>query len=72
MLARAKGQELTHGTAYAGYLLLGVGVLAPWNAIITAADYWQATYSHADRLFSICYLPTTLVGPAWKSACRGS
>jgi hypothetical protein len=26
------------------YFLLGAGLLAPWNALITAADYFQAVY----------------------------
>ena len=30
--------------AYGCYFLLGAGVLAPWNALLMAADYWAAVY----------------------------
>ena len=26
-------------------VVMGVGVLLPWNAVITAVDYYSATYS---------------------------
>ena len=34
----------TWDAAYLCYLLLGAGTLIPWNALITAADYWEARY----------------------------
>ncbi|KAL4428588.1 hypothetical protein ABPG77_008900 [Micractinium sp. CCAP 211/92] len=48
---------------YLGYLLLGLGTLLPWNALITAADYWEARYpgKHTDRLLTVAYLPVNLV-----------
>jgi hypothetical protein len=53
-----------HGAraAYACYFLLGSGVLAPWNAFITAADYYAAVFPgrHVDRLFTAAYLPACL------------
>jgi hypothetical protein len=30
--------------AAACYFLLGSGILAPWNALITAADYYETIY----------------------------
>ncbi|KAI8465416.1 MAG: hypothetical protein J3K34DRAFT_473490 [Monoraphidium minutum] len=49
--------------AYACYFLLGAGVLAPWNALLMAADYWAAVFPgrHVDRTFTICYLPACLL-----------
>ncbi|KAK9797775.1 hypothetical protein WJX73_000594 [Symbiochloris irregularis] len=48
---------------YGVFYCLGVGLLAPWNAFITATDFYEAQYpgKHADRLFTICYLPTQLI-----------
>eukprot|EP00877_Chromochloris_zofingiensis_P005576 jgi/Chrzof1/15019/Cz09g24060.t1 len=47
---------------YYAYCLLGAGVLAPWNAFITAADYFEAVFPgrHMDRLFTVCYMPVCL------------
>ncbi|GBF98604.1 hypothetical protein Rsub_10793 [Raphidocelis subcapitata] len=49
--------------AYACYFLLGAGVLAPWNALLMAADYWAAVFPgrHVDRTFTVCYLPVCLL-----------
>eukprot|EP00775_Hariotina_reticulata_P011647 gene11647-11792_t len=49
--------------AYACYFALGSGILAPWNAFITAADYFEAVFPgrHMDRLFTIAYLPVCLL-----------
>ncbi|KAF6258945.1 nucleoside transporter-domain-containing protein [Scenedesmus sp. NREL 46B-D3] len=51
------------GLAYACYFLLGSGILAPWNAFITAADYFEAVFPgrHMDRLFTVAYLPVCLL-----------
>lgn len=48
--------------AYWSVFLMGAGVLAPWNAFITAVDYFGAVYpgGHMDRKFSIAYLPAML------------
>eukprot|EP00240_Pyramimonas_obovata_P009636 CAMPEP_0118940042 /NCGR_PEP_ID=MMETSP1169-20130426/30472_1 /TAXON_ID=36882 /ORGANISM="Pyramimonas obovata, Strain CCMP722" /LENGTH=100 /DNA_ID=CAMNT_0006884435 /DNA_START=531 /DNA_END=830 /DNA_ORIENTATION=- len=44
--------------AYWVFLLLGVGFLLPWNAFITAIDYFELLYpgNHADRVFSVSYM----------------
>lgn len=48
--------------AWAAYFFLGAGMLAPWNALISAADYYEAMWPgrHVDRLLTVCYLPTCL------------
>lgn len=48
---------------YTIYVLLGAGLLFPWNAFITAADYFEQEFPghHTDRLITVCYLPVTLV-----------
>jgi equilibrative nucleoside transporter 1/2/3 len=49
--------------AWACYFLLGCGFLAPWNAFITAVDYFAAVFPgrHIDRLFTVAYLPPCLI-----------
>lgn len=44
--------------AYVSFYLLGCGILFPWNAYITAADYFEYRFpgQHMDRLFTIFYL----------------
>ena len=44
------------------YIFLGAGTLFPWNAFITAADYYAERYPdwHLDRLITVSYLPTNL------------
>jgi len=42
---------------------MGAGLLAPWNALLTAADYYAAVFppgSHVERTLTLCYLPTCL------------
>lgn len=41
--------------AYACFLLLGMGALLPWNALITAADYWESRWP--VRKGAVHYLP---------------
>ncbi|EFJ45212.1 hypothetical protein VOLCADRAFT_94371 [Volvox carteri f. nagariensis] len=45
------------------YFLLGAGLLAAWNSLITATDYFGAVYPgwHTDRLFTVSYLPVCLL-----------
>jgi len=31
-------------TEHVLYFILGVGILMPWNAFITAADYYQSVF----------------------------
>lgn len=56
-------QDHDESLAYACYFLLGSGVLAPWNAFITAADYYELVYPgrHVDRLLTVAYLPVCLL-----------
>jgi len=48
--------------AYIIYFTLGTGYLIPWNAFITAVDYFSYLYPNAsvDRIFSVVYMITTL------------
>ena len=49
---------------YWAYFSLGTGVLFPWNAFITAVDYFQDLYpkQHVDRVFGVTYMfPNLLV-----------
>ncbi|XP_010905297.1 equilibrative nucleotide transporter 1 [Elaeis guineensis] len=62
--------------AYLVYFTLGAGFLVPWNAFITAVDYFGYLYPAApvDRVFSVvymlsCFFPLLLiVGWAHKSS----
>uniref|UniRef100_A0A0E0LSA9 Equilibrative nucleotide transporter 1 n=1 Tax=Oryza punctata TaxID=4537 RepID=A0A0E0LSA9_ORYPU len=58
----------TLGLAYAIFFTLGTGFLLPWNAYITAVDYFSYLYPGApvDRVFSVsymlaCFLPLVLI-----------
>ncbi|XP_039119888.1 equilibrative nucleotide transporter 1-like [Dioscorea cayenensis subsp. rotundata] len=50
-------------TAYVIYFILGTGYLLPWNAFITAVDYFSFLYPSAsvDRVFPVAYMVTNLV-----------
>ena len=50
------------GEAYLIFFLLGVGFLLPWNAFITAIDYFSFLYpnAHVGALFSVAYMLTCL------------
>ncbi|KAH7663951.1 Equilibrative nucleoside transporter protein [Dioscorea alata] len=50
-------------TAYVIYFILGAGYLLPWNAFITAVDYFSYLYPSAsvDRVFPVAYLVTNFV-----------
>jgi MFS family permease len=41
--------EDTNNTVYICMLVIGVGVLLPWNAVITAVDFSQYTYSFVEN-----------------------
>ena len=45
------------------FFLLGCGILAPWNALITSVDYWGQVFpgQHVDRLLTICYVSDSLL-----------
>ncbi|KAL0905179.1 hypothetical protein M5K25_027366 [Dendrobium thyrsiflorum] len=49
--------------AYMVYFTLGMGFLLPWNAFITAVDYFSYLYpgTPVDRVFSVAYMFSCLV-----------
>lgn len=49
--------------AYIIYFTLGVGFLLPWNAFITAVDYFSYLYPDVavDRIFAVVYMVVGLV-----------
>ncbi|KAL9258131.1 Equilibrative nucleotide transporter 1-like protein [Drosera capensis] len=53
----------THHLAYIIYFTLGAGFLLPWNAFITAVDYFTYLYPslNVDRVFSVTYMLVALV-----------
>lgn len=55
--------EDSYHLAYIIYFILGTGYLIPWNAFITAVDYFSYLYPEAsvDRIFSVVYMITTLI-----------
>lgn len=54
----------TYHLAYIIYFALGFGYLLPWNAFITAVDYFSYLYPDAsvDRVFAVVYMLVGLVG----------
>jgi equilibrative nucleoside transporter 1/2/3 len=50
--------------AYITYFILGFGYLLPWNAFITAVDYFSYLYPQAsvDRIFAVVYMLVGLFG----------
>lgn len=52
----------TYKVAYVIHFLLGAGNLLPWNAFITAVDYFQNLYpdKHITRVFSVVYMSSSL------------
>eukprot|EP01018_Ginkgo_biloba_P010719 Gb_14388 [translate_table: standard] len=48
--------------AYMTYFLLGTGSLLPWNAFITAVDYFSYLYPNVqvDRVFAVAYMIPSL------------
>ncbi|XP_004228548.1 equilibrative nucleotide transporter 1 [Solanum lycopersicum] len=50
--------------AYIIYFTLGAGYLLPWNAFITAVDYFSYLYPDVmvDRIFAIVYMIVGLIG----------
>jgi len=59
-------QRREHALLVLAIVLLGAGILFPWNSWITAVDYFSAAHPDAsiDRLFSVCYMIPALVGLA--------
>ena len=58
VMAAAAGPKDGWNVAYSIYLLLGAGYLVPWNAYITAIDYFELLYPRGQigRVFSILYM----------------
>ncbi|KAK6931075.1 Equilibrative nucleoside transporter [Dillenia turbinata] len=50
--------------AYIIYFALGAGSLLPWNAFITAVDYFDYIYPDVsvDRIFAVVYMVVALIG----------
>ncbi|KAJ9537707.1 hypothetical protein OSB04_030440 [Centaurea solstitialis] len=48
----------TYNIAYIIHFLLGAGYLVPWNAFITAVDYFNCMYpaNHINKVFSVGYM----------------
>lgn len=53
----------TYKIAYTIHFLLGAGNLLPWNAFITAVDYFGYLYpaKHVEKAFSIAYMSSSLL-----------
>lgn len=60
---RNKIPEDSFHFAYIIYFTLGLGFLLPWNAFITAVDYFSYIYPEAsvDRIFAVVYMLVCLV-----------
>ncbi|XP_019450847.1 PREDICTED: equilibrative nucleotide transporter 1-like [Lupinus angustifolius] len=50
--------------AYIIYFMIGFGYLLPWNAFITAVDYFSYLYPDVsvDRIFAVVYMVVSLIG----------
>ncbi|KAK9071352.1 hypothetical protein SSX86_009920 [Deinandra increscens subsp. villosa] len=53
----------TYKIAYIIHFLLGAGNLLPWNALITAIDYFGNLYpdKHVEKVFSVAYMSSSLL-----------
>ncbi|GKD20440.1 equilibrative nucleotide transporter 8-like protein [Tanacetum coccineum] len=53
----------TYKIAYMIHFLLGAGNLLPWNALITAIDYFGYLYpdKHVEKVFSVAYMSSSLL-----------
>ncbi|XP_076889442.1 equilibrative nucleotide transporter 8-like [Bidens hawaiensis] len=66
----------TYHMTYIIHFLLGAGYLIPWNAFITAVDYFQFLYpnKHINKVFSVGYMSATLTVlvtlMCWSSSSR--
>lgn len=58
-----KVPEDSYHFAYIIYFTLGIGFLFPWNAFITAVDYFSYIYPDVsvDRIFAVVYMVVALV-----------
>ncbi|CAI9092893.1 OLC1v1028251C1 [Oldenlandia corymbosa var. corymbosa] len=50
--------------AYIVYFILGAGFILPWNAFVTAVDYFSYLYPDVpvDRVFAVVYMIISLIG----------
>eukprot|EP01006_Ploeotia_vitrea_P017716 TRINITY_DN48955_c0_g1_i1.p1 TRINITY_DN48955_c0_g1~~TRINITY_DN48955_c0_g1_i1.p1 ORF type:complete len:518 (+),score=293.41 TRINITY_DN48955_c0_g1_i1:115-1668(+) len=50
--------------AYSSFVLVGAGLLFPWNSVISAVDYWKIHFPDAPALFyfSISYQTLNMLG----------
>jgi equilibrative nucleoside transporter 1/2/3 len=57
-ISQQKIPKDTFHLAYILYFTLGLGFLLPWNAFITAVDYFSYIYPDVsvDRIFSVAYM----------------
>jgi len=53
----------TYKIAYIIHFLLGAGNLLPWNALITAVDYFAYLYptKHVEKVFSVAYMASSVL-----------
>lgn len=53
----------TYRIAYLIHFLLGAGNLLPWNALITAVDYFAYLYptKHIEKVFSVAYMTSSVL-----------
>ncbi|KAK7821474.1 equilibrative nucleotide transporter 8 [Quercus suber] len=53
----------TYKIAYIIHFLLGAGNLLPWNALITAVDYFAYLYStkHVEKVFAVSYMSSSVL-----------
>lgn len=53
----------TYKIAYIIHFLLGAGNLLPWNAFITAVDYFGYLYpaKHVEKVFSVAYMTSSVL-----------
>ncbi|XAR66888.1 hypothetical protein NMG60_11013259 [Bertholletia excelsa] len=53
----------TYRVAYIIHFMLGAGNLVPWNALITAVDYFHHLYPsrHVEKAFSVAYMSSSLL-----------
>jgi len=53
----------SYRVAYIIHFLLGAGNLLPWNALITAVDYFAYLYptKHIERVFSVAYMISSVM-----------
>lgn len=63
LLLATKAPKDSFHLAYIIYFTLGFGYLLPWNAFVTAVDYFSYLYPDAsvDRIFAVVYMVVSLI-----------